>query len=120
RKNQWIDIRYQTLREILQKLGHVNHETLSHEWIDENLVYADINGKTEAFLNEHSVRNILVQKQEITEEQAWEVINRNNDSVTIQNNIEFLEANGYVVTEEQEEEQPETVARVIFEYIKAT
>ena len=39
-------------------------EVLSHEWIDENIVYADVKGNTEAFLNEHSVRNLLVPKQE--------------------------------------------------------
>ena len=39
-------------------------EVLSQEWIDENIVYADVKGNTEAFLNEHSVRNLLVPKQE--------------------------------------------------------
>src|SRR5699024_1349273 len=35
--DQWADIRYQTLREVLQKLGHLDEpEVLSEEWIEEN------------------------------------------------------------------------------------
>lgn len=40
-------------------------EVLSQQWIDENIVYADVKGNTEAFLNERSVRNLLVPKQEL-------------------------------------------------------
>src|SRR5699024_9809388 len=37
RIDQWADIRYQTLREVLQKLGHLDEpEVLSEEWIEEN------------------------------------------------------------------------------------
>ena len=60
-------------------------EVLSHEWIDENIVYADVQGNTEAFLNEHSVRNLIVPKQEeITEvenEQKYYVINKEKELI---------------------------------------
>src|SRR5699024_8278099 len=37
RIDRWADIRYQTLREVLQKLGHLDEpEVLSEEWIEEN------------------------------------------------------------------------------------
>ena len=65
RKERWSDVKYQTLRNVAQKIYQLDEpEVLSQEWIDENIVYADVKGNTEAFLNERSVRNLLVPKQE--------------------------------------------------------
>lgn len=49
-------------------------EVLLQERMDKNTVYADVKGSVEAFLNRDSVKNLLVPKKKITEEQAYNKI----------------------------------------------
>src|SRR5690625_7269613 len=67
RKDQWADIKYQTLREVLQKLGHLDEpEVLSQEWIDEHskaVTYDGIPDQTEVIYVD-DLQNLLVPKQE--------------------------------------------------------
>ena len=66
RKDQWADIKYQTLREVLQKLGHLDEpEVLSQEWIDGNSVYASSDGVTEEYVHVDDLQNLLVPKQKL-------------------------------------------------------
>ena len=71
RKDQWADIKYQTLREVLQKLRHLDEpEVLSQEWIDEHKKrkFFDFDEyRTEVILVE-DLQNLLVPKQEEVEE----------------------------------------------------
>ena len=66
RKDQWADIKYQTLREVLQKLGHLDEpEVLSQEWIDENKsswTKLKIDGY---YIPVEKLQNLLVPKQEL-------------------------------------------------------
>ena len=66
RLDQWADIKYQTLREVLQKLGHLDEpEVLSQEWIDDNSVYASFDGLTGEYVHVDDLQNLLVPKQEL-------------------------------------------------------
>lgn len=68
RKDQWADIKYQTLREVLQKLGHLDEpEVLSQEWIDENEVFIfDLDDDCEVrYVPSLKLRHLLVPKQEL-------------------------------------------------------
>src|SRR5699024_11692034 len=74
RKDQWADIKYQTLREVLQKLGHLDEpEVLSSDWISENVEYAyfdmlDGSGRLSsatAIIKPEKLQNLLVLKQEL-------------------------------------------------------
>ena len=65
RKDQWADIKYQTLREVLQKLGHLDEpEVLSQEWIDEHKYFAEEKIGEDAVVKARDLRNLLVPKQE--------------------------------------------------------
>ena len=74
RKDQWADIKYQTLREVLQKLGYLDEpEVLSREWISENVEYAyfdmlDGSGRLSsatAIIKPENLQNLLVPKQKL-------------------------------------------------------
>jgi|SRR5690625_438432 len=81
RKDQWADIKYQTLREVLQKLGHLDElEVLSQEWIDEHKYFAEEKIGEDAVVKARDLRNLLVPKQEITYEDALKVIAENIDT----------------------------------------
>ncbi len=76
RKDQWVDIKYRTLREVLQKLGHLDEpEVLSQKWIDENKVQRIDNLRkmtTSDVVTVEKLKNLIVPKQEITFEQAYD------------------------------------------------
>src|SRR5699024_9018172 len=91
RKDQWADIKYQTLREVLQKLGHLDEpEVLSSDWIKDNqLMWTSIHG-AEYYVPANKLYGKIVPKQEITEEQAWEVIRGKYGDEVLQNNIDYV------------------------------
>ena len=101
RKDQWADIKYQTLREVLQKLGHLdNPEVLSQEFIDKYKV--DYDNWMPAVPIVH-LQNLLVPKQE-------EVDRAYKDG---------YETGKQHATKKQSEET-ETVARVLVDYLIAS
>ena len=69
RKDQWADIKYQTLREVLQKLGHLDEpEVLSQEWVSEKAIdsHVDtISGDIQVTFKLDDLQNLLVPKQEL-------------------------------------------------------
>ena len=125
RKDQWADVKYQTLREVLQKLGHLDEpEVLSQEWIDENEEQEEMYGSYGVPV--HKLQNLLVPKQKITEE-LHETIMRAFDVETTSKTIEKL--TGMTLEEIKEEARnggivptlPETktVADVIADFFKS-
>ena len=101
RKDQWADIKYQTLREVLQKLGHLDElEVLSQEFIDKYKV--DYDNWMPAVPIVH-LQNLLVPKQEEVD-QAYK---------------DGYETGKQHATEKQSEET-ETVARVLVDYLIAS
>ncbi len=111
RKEKWSDVKYQTLRNVAQKIDQLDEpEVLSQQWIDENIVYADVKGNTEAFLNEHSVRNLLVPKQE-------EVDLAYKDGY--EKGKEYTFYKGYLEGLGDKEKEHETVASVIADFYKS-
>ena len=69
RKDQWADIKYQTLREVLQKLGHLDEpEVLSEEWIDENEEQEEMYGSYGVPVEK--LQNLLVPKQDKPESEC--------------------------------------------------
>ena len=82
RKDQWADIKYQTLREVLQKLGHLDEpEVLSEEWLDENKsswTKLKIDGY---YIPVEKLQNLLMPKQEeIKVSKMWhDVIAQNKE-----------------------------------------
>lgn len=69
RLDRWADIKYQTLREVLQKLGHLDEPVvLSQEFINEKAVevYADIaDAEVHVVFRMRDLQNLLVPKQEL-------------------------------------------------------
>ena len=68
RKDRWADIKYQTLREVLQKLGHLDEpETLSQKWIDKHSYNVHLLGTPDVetvAIPRDDLQNLLVPKQE--------------------------------------------------------
>ena len=96
---QQLDIKYQTLREVAQKINSLDEpEVLSEDWIEEHhYIRMDPDNP---FVYVKDLKNLLVPKQEeITEEQAWEVIHGKYGDEVLQNNIDYVESQGYVVIE---------------------
>ena len=121
RKDQWADIKYQTLREVLQKLEHLDEpEVLSQEWISENVEYAyfdmlDGSGRLSsatAIIKPEKLQNLLVPKQEeLTDEQIARKVDRAYK--------DGYEEGKQHATKKQPEET-ETVARVLVDYLIAS
>ena len=91
------------INEIMLLINQLDEpEVLSQEWIDEHKKrkFFDFDEyRTEVILVE-DLQNLLVPKQEeITEEQAWEVIRGKYGDEVLQNNIDYVESQGYVVIE---------------------
>src|SRR5699024_8465764 len=83
RKDQWADIKYQTLREVLQKLGHLDEpEVLSQKWISENVEYVyfdmlDGSGRLSsatAIIKPKKLQNLLVPKESLGNSQKLEKV----------------------------------------------
>ena len=75
-------------------------EILSKEWINNNSINASHDGVTDEYVHVDDLKNLLVPKQEeITEEQAWEVIEDKYDFSILQNVIGYVEKEGYTVLE---------------------
>ena len=78
-------------------------EVLSQEWIDENSYNVHLLGTPDVetvAVPREKLQNLLVPKQEeITEEQAWEVIHGKYGDEVLQNNIDYVESQGYAVSE---------------------
>ena len=97
------------INEIMLLINQLDEpEVLSHKWISENVEYAyfdmlDGSGRLSsatAIIKPKKLQNLLVPKQEeITEEQAWEVIRGKYGDEVLQNNIDYVESQGYVVIE---------------------
>jgi|SRR5690625_4908483 len=77
-------------------------EVLSEDWIDENSYNVHLLGTPDVetvAVPREKLQNLLVPKREITEEQAWEVIHGKYGDEVLQNNIDYVESQGYVVIE---------------------
>ena len=74
-------------------------EVLSSDWIKDNqLMWTSIHG-AEYYVPANKLYGKIVPKQEITEEQAWEIIHGKYGDEALQNNIDYVESQGYVVIE---------------------
>src|SRR5699024_1205021 len=74
-------------------------EVLSSDWIKDNqLMWTSIHG-AEYYVPANKLYGKIVPKQEITEEQAWEIIHGKYGDEVLQNNIDYVESQGYVVIE---------------------
>lgn len=61
RAEKWSDVKYQTLRDVAQKLDQLEEpEVLSQEWVDSNSVYASHDGVTEEYVHVDDLKNLLV------------------------------------------------------------
>ena len=101
RKDQWADIKYQTLREVLQKLGHLDEpEVLSQEFIDKYKV--DYDNWMPAVPIVH-LQNLLVPKQEEVDRTYKDGYEKGKQHAT-----------------EKQSEETETVARVLVDYLIAS
>ena len=69
RKDQWADIKYQTLREVLQKLGHLDElEVFTEELIYEKVIDTHVDtakGEIQVTFILDDLQNLLVPKQEL-------------------------------------------------------
>lgn len=65
REIEQLDIRYQTLREVAQKINSLDEpEVLSQEWVDEHTVYAPFDGWiTDDYIHVGDLQNLIVPKQ---------------------------------------------------------
>ena len=91
---------YDNVKDWLDQLDEP--EVLSQKWIDEHKeAIFDLGEDFETeFIKVDDLQNLLVPKQEeITEEQAWEVIRGKYGDEVLQNNIDYVESQGYVVIE---------------------
>lgn len=82
------DLKYQTLRSVAEKIYQLDEpEVLSQKWIDKNVIH--IRGFGDIFKAE-DVEGILVPKQEITEEQVMDWLDRNDfyDHITAETVLE--------------------------------
>ena len=67
RKDRWTDVKYQTLRSIAQKINQLDKpETLSKKWIDDHTYHEE--EYDFFYLDPDEVKELIVPKQEITEE----------------------------------------------------
>ena len=61
RAEKWSDVKYQTLRDVAQKLNQLDEpEVLSQEWVDNNSVYASHDGVTEEYVHVDDLQSLLV------------------------------------------------------------
>lgn len=66
RVERWLDVQYQTLRSVAQKLDQLDElEVLSYEWIDSNSVNASSDGVTEEYVHVDDLKNLVIPKQEL-------------------------------------------------------
>lgn len=66
RVERWLDVQYQTLRSVAQKLDQLDElEVLSYEWIDSNSVNASSDGVTEEYVHVDDLENLVIPKQEL-------------------------------------------------------
>lgn len=131
RKDQWVDIKYRTLREVLQKLGHLDEpEVLSQKWIDENKVQRIDNLRkmtTSDVVTVEKLKNLIVPKQEITFEQAYDKLRE--ESILseksfdyywncINDNVEIDEPGNILVPKQDKPVIPQFVAEWIEKQMK--
>ena len=104
RKDQWADIKYQTLREVLQKLGHLDEpEVLSLEWLDENKSSWTKSKVDGYYIPVEKLQNLLVPKQEEVDRAYKDGYEKGKQHAT-----------------EKQSEETETVARVLVDYLIAS
>ena len=107
RKERWSDVKYQTLRNVAQKIYQLDEpEVLSQEWIDEH---------KKSYTMEYSIeisdlQNLLVPKQE-------EVDLAYKDGY--EKGKEYTFYKGYLEGLGDKEKEPETVASVIADFYKS-
>lgn len=101
RKERWSDVKYQTLRNVAQKINQLDEtEVLSQEWIQEKSVPIVFWAKEQDVILVKELQNLLVPKQEITEKQAWEKIEETySEEALVKVQKERLEELGYIVLE---------------------
>ena len=89
---------YENVKDWLNQLEEP--EVLSSDWIQDNqLMWTSIHG-AEYYVPANKLYGKIVPKQEeITEEQAWEVIRGKYRDEVLQSNIDYVESQGYVVIE---------------------
>src|SRR5699024_5199933 len=108
RKDQWADIKYQTLREVLQKLGHLDEpEVLSQEFIDKYKV--DYDNWMPAVPIVH-LQNLLVPKQEEVDQAYKDGYETGKQHTFYKGYLEGLADKG---------SEPETVADVVTTFWKS-
>ena len=111
RKDQWADIKYQTLREVLQKLGHLDEpEVLSQEWLDESKsswTKLKIDGY---YIPVEKLQNLLVPKQEEVDQAYKDGYETGKQHTFYKGYLEGLEDKG---------SEPETVADVVTTFWKS-
>lgn len=82
------DLKYQTLRSVAEKIYQLDElEVLSEEWVDKNVIH--IRGFGDIFKAE-VIENLLVPKQEITEKQVMNWLDKNDfyDHITAETVLE--------------------------------
>lgn len=114
RKERWSDVKYQTLRNVAQKIDQLDEpEVLSQEWIDDHKV-ARINNlrkmTTDDVVSVKDLQNLLVPKQE-------EVDLAYKDGY--EKGKEYTFYKGYLEGLGDKEKEPETVASVIADFYKS-
>ena len=114
RKERWSDVKYQTLRNVAQKIDQLDEpEVLSQEWIDDHKV-ARINNlrkmTTDDVVSVKDLENLLVPKQE-------EVDLAYKDGY--EKGKEYTFYKGYLEGLGDKEKEPETVASVIADFYKS-
>ena len=92
---------YENVKDWLNQLDEP--EVLSQGWIDKHSYNVHLLGTPDVetvAIPRDDLQNLLVPKQEeITEEQAWEIIHGKYGDEVLQNNIDYVESQGYVVIE---------------------
>lgn len=64
RKERWSDVKYQTLRDVAQKIYQLDEpEILSQEWVDEHMYYVEDRGSSMVYVSD--LQNLLVPKKEL-------------------------------------------------------
>lgn len=114
RKERWSDVKYQTLRNVAQKIDQLDEpEVLSQQWIDENKV-ARINNlrkmTTSDVVPVEKLKNLLVPKQE-------EVDLAYKDGY--EKGKEYTFYKGYLEGLGDKEKEHETVASIIADFYKS-
>ena len=107
RKERWSDVKYQTLRNVAQKIYQLDEpEVLSQEWIDEHKKSYTMEDSIEI----SDLQNLLVPKQE-------EVDLAYKDGY--EKGKEYTFYKGYLEGLGDKEKEPETVASVIADFYKS-